>query len=270
MARSNSSFAWFAPVCVLALAGCPAPPAPRVDAGRADAPVVPVDTGPPIDVPMTPTDTNGVDVPTTGRVCSLGGGCDVILQNCPTGQGCYLTGMPGAFATACMAIGGTLAEGATCTGLTMCADGLHCSGGADPACREYCCMGSDGDCPTGYSCLNYSDGMGGGLSVGVCVPPADCTVVPNAGCGMDEACAPSADGTLLCVAAGTVAVGGTCGMTMGCVAGATCITVTMAGMMTNTCRSYCRMGMAGDCMGTDTCVMVTGLPAPYGVCFPPG
>lgn len=267
MARSNLFLASTLPLVALALAGCPSGPGGR-DAGRVDAPVIlsdaPLPDAPLPDVPGLP----GTDAPTTGRVCSLGGGCDVILQNCPTGEGCYLVGGAAGPTTACMPIAGTLPEGSACTGQT-CADDLHCTGGSDGACREYCCMGSDGDCPLGYSCLNYGDGMGGALPIGVCVPPSDCTVVPQAGCGTGEACAPTSGGDLLCVAAGTVAVGGTCGAGMGCVAGAACITVTMGTMMTNSCRSYCRVGMT-DCTGTDMCVAVTGIPAPYGICFPPG
>lgn len=256
MARLHPSFAFALPLCALALAGCPSNPAPRDSGTPTDAPVVLVDS------PMVLADTPGsmADVPTTGRDCTAAGACDVILQNCATaGQGCYLNGTT----TECLPIAGTLPEGSPCTDLNGCADGLHCAG--DPSfCRAYCCMGSSGDCPIGHTCLNYIDG--GGL--GVCVPPSTCTVVPQSGCGMNQACMPQEDDTLLCVAAGTVAIDGTCGMTAGnCVAGAICVGPTGG---PTTCRPICRiaMGMA-DCGGTVACQAVGMFSTSYGICPAP-
>ena len=245
-----------------ALAGCPTDPprdsggtdtGPRIDGGMSD-------TGGPIDAP------SGTDTPGGGG-CSVGaGGCDVLAQDCTdegtTARGCYLSG--GATVSTMCVPSGALAEGAACTNANDCQEGLQCQ---DGFCREYCCMGDTSTCPLGQTCVNYANPAGGVLPVGICSPPADCTVIPNSGCTAGNACVPGMDGTLGCFAAGTNAIGAACGDALGgCVPGAGCFGMTGG---TFRCLEFCRIE-GGTCTMAGT--MCTAQPAVvgggYGLCTP--
>jgi hypothetical protein len=213
------------------------------------------------DVPMSMMDTPG------GRVCSVGAmGCDVIAQDCApegmTARGCYIADFGMGVATMCVP-SGTTSEGGACTNVNDCAEGMTCQ---DNVCRELCCMGATTDCMVGFRCTGYSDGMGGVLPVGVCEPPAMCTVVPNSGCPMGSACVPDADGTLGCYLAGTNAEDAACGGAMGaCLPGLGCFGPT-GGMAT--CIAFCVLADP-MCTAGHTC---TAQPAVvgggYGLCTP--
>lgn len=250
-----------ASLAAFALAGCPSNP--TVDGGR-DTPSPPGDT-PPGDTP--PGDTPPSDTP-GGRTCSVGAmGCDVIAQNCTpegmTARGCYIADFGMGVATQCVP-SGTTSEGGTCTNVNDCAEGMTCQ---DGRCRELCCMGAATDCMVGYSCTPYADGMGGTLSVGVCEPPAMCTVIPNSGCAAGSACIPRMDGTLGCFMAGDNAEDEECGGAMGgCMPGLGCFGMTGG---TFTCIAFCRLDMPTTCTAGHTC---TEQPAVvgggYGLCTP--
>lgn len=251
----------FGLLCILApLAGCPEPTVPR-DTG-VDAPSVPPDTANldigMVDVPMTMPDTPG------GRVCGLGTpGCDVISQNCEdsggTPQGCYFVSDETMSNTIC-AESGMLGEGVACTGgVNTCAEGLACY---DGFCRDYCCMGAASDCALGYLCRTFGSASGP-TPVGICVPPDDCTVIPQSGCDADEACQPSDDGTLTCVLAGPNALGENCGPEDGdCTAGNVCVGPTGGPF---TCVALCLMADPSCRTGT-TCMATGGIGGGYGTC----
>lgn len=241
MNRSHSLLGSFV-LSASVLAGCPQPVVMIDDAGR-DGGGTGLDTGPTDG--GTGTDVPVLDVPTGGRTCSVGaGGCDVIEQGCPpdgtTAQGCYLSGDETMVSTVC-AMSGTLGEGAACTGLNQCAEGLACQ---DGFCRDYCCMEAATDCAPGFICQPYGGPGGVTLPVGICVPPADCTVIPNAGCPAGNACVPTRDGTLLCASAGTNTVGMPCGDAMGaCAPGLGCFGPTGGPF---TCIEFCNL-TGGTC-----------------------
>ena len=217
MFRSTS----LASLLALALVGCPSNP-PRADAGGGtDAPVVLTDTP----GSMTDTPAIGSDTP-SGRVCRVGAmGCDVLAQDCTpdmgTARGCYLAGDGAGGVTTQCAPSGVTSEGGACTNVNDCAEGLTCQEGM---CLRFCCMGATSDCDVGYRCIPFADPAGGTepLVVGVCSPPASCTVIPNSGCPDGNACLPDMDGTLGCYRAGDAAEGETCGGTVGCQPGLGC------------------------------------------------
>lgn len=245
------------------VAGCPTPSNPDTG-GTRDTPAI--DT-PMADTPGEMLDTPmALDTPGGPRVCSVGAtGCDVITQDCPmmgsTAQGCYLTNMSGTLSTIC-APSGTVSEGGTCTNANDCAEGMTCQ---DGHCRDLCCMEATSDCMVGYHCTPYSDGAGGILPVGVCEPPADCTVIPNAGCPDGSACIPSMDGTLNCFSAGTLTEGMPCGGAAGaCLPGLGCF----GADPDFTCIAFCRLADSPTtCTGGRTCQMQAIVGGGYGLCL---
>jgi hypothetical protein len=79
--------------------------------------------------------------------------CDVIKQDCPTGQKCALTGGGGMAPTPTCVMAGTVTDGQPCMRGMMgapdnCAAGLVCS--RSGACRKYCA--ADTDCDSGQKC----------------------------------------------------------------------------------------------------------------------
>jgi len=248
---------------VLALAGCDEPM--TRDAGT--------DTGGPVDTGSFdgggPIDTGGgTDTPSTTRTCSVGPtGCDIIRQDCPaeggTAQGCYLAGDETMAETVCAA-SGVLSEGATCSGLSDCAEGLGCQ---DGVCRNFCCMETDTDCPIGYRCVPYRDPAttDGVLAVGICDPPVSCVVLPNSGCPDGRACQPGMDGTLSCVGAGTAAVGESCGGSVGCVPGTGCYGMSADDLH---CIAYCLLATPDCATGTTCTAQAAVVGGGYGLCTP--
>jgi hypothetical protein len=244
------------------LAGCPGE-MPRSDTGTIDTGTVGVDGG---DGGMITTDTPVVTDTPGGRVCGIGTpGCDVITQGCEdvsgVAQGCYFVADETMANTIC-AESGALGEGAACTGgVNACAEGLACF---DGFCRDYCCMGNAGDCMLGYLCRQFG-GPSGVTPIGICVPPDDCTVIPNGGCDAGESCEPSADGTLSCVTAGPNAAGEECGETAGgCTAGNVCVGP-MGGPFT--CVELCLISEPVCPRTGTTCMATGGIGGGYGTCL---
>jgi hypothetical protein len=87
-------------------------------------------------------------IPSTTTTTMPPATCDVFLQDCLSGFGCYPTGtVP---ATQCLPAG-TLPEGATCASLTSCQAGLVCIGSTlGTACRQICELGGPAIC-AGFS-----------------------------------------------------------------------------------------------------------------------
>ena len=88
--------------------------------------------------------------------------CDVLAQNCPSGEGCYFSqaGTPGCFTA------GTLTVGTACGSGGNCVPGAMCIGPSATSafCRQLCNL--DGGAPTctGAACQGLS-----GLPVGACI-----------------------------------------------------------------------------------------------------
>jgi hypothetical protein len=80
--------------------------------------------------------------------------CDVLAQNCPAGQACYLG--------SCMTPTLALAEGAECGFGTDCAKGLDClldrDGDSAPDCSKYCSTAVVSDqCGVGFACYPLNE-----------------------------------------------------------------------------------------------------------------
>lgn len=217
-----------------------------------DAP--PTDTGPPSD--GTPSSDGGGGP----RMCNAGGACDVIAQNCPATQGCYYARsmMGGKPTTMCAEVTRSGGDGAPCEFVNECLPGFTCNAGV---CRRYCCMGRTSDCPAGQICIGIAE-----TGIGQCTLHAECTLVPNEGCMMNQGCyLISADGTLGCVIAGMLDEGATCAYLNDCRPGLGCFGV--MGGTAMMCMRFCRMSMADtDCGTGRRCVVVRGLPEGIGVC----
>jgi hypothetical protein len=68
--------------------------------------------------------------------------CDIISQNCPVGQACYLG--------FCMTPASAGTQGSSCATPTDCAKGFACL--AEGGCQPYCATSAQDPCPTGLSC----------------------------------------------------------------------------------------------------------------------
>jgi hypothetical protein len=112
----------------------------------------------------------------------LGGGCDVVKQDCPQGQKCTVittgTGQDVSQFASCLATSGTLGLNDPCTrtapGMDGCGAGLFCTGVgyagtmSDPMrhCNKLCKQ--DMDCLTGQKCEAISDDGQSGLCTAAC------------------------------------------------------------------------------------------------------
>lgn len=244
---------------------------PTIDAG----PIQPNDTG------TTGTSDTG------GRVCrSPSGTCDLILQNCPTGQACVYA-LPNATATTpetvcAPVVGAGAAEGGACCALNSCANGLVCVGAMEETpgggtctaegmgtCQRYCC-GSSADCAAGELCNRF----GSTFSGGICDTSDDCGLVDQTGCASGQGCYPADGGTTQCLTptAAGAAEGATCMYTNDCVAGTACFNLTSGGSSRAVCLRLCDIGDgATDCprSGGMACQAGGDLPTGTGVCPPP-
>lgn len=108
------------------------------------------------------TITGTEEVPTT---CVTLAACDPLLQNCPTGQGCYLAGS----GPACVSAGNT-ANGAACTSGNACVRGSICLGSPPTAtCHGYCNLdGGTPNCATTGQCGGVTNGQGVPQPFGAC------------------------------------------------------------------------------------------------------
>lgn len=88
-----------------------------------------------------------------GLVGSCVKGCDVLTQDCPSGQACYL----GSCLTPTLA----LTEGNECSIPTDCAEGLDClvdrSGDGAADCSKYCSTAAQSPCGQGFTCYPLND-----------------------------------------------------------------------------------------------------------------
>ncbi len=160
--------------------------------------------------------------------------------------------------------------GSPCVSASDCAPGLACVGDATTGeCRPYCCAGADA-CAAGTWCSEQAsrDALLATpsvlLMVPVCVPGDDCKLLTDPA---DDMCPDGTvctvvrnDGTLACLAPGTVDEGGTCDShDLRCAPGLVCSRSSM------TCLKLCSVN-ADDC-GSGVCQAgTTGLPDSIGIC----
>lgn len=80
--------------------------------------------------------------------------CDVLKQDCPAGQACYLG--------SCLTVVSAGSQGAACEAATQCAKGLDCLGGREfPNCNRYCSTTAQDPCGQGFSCYPLADSFPG-------------------------------------------------------------------------------------------------------------
>ncbi|HSQ64210.1 MAG TPA: hypothetical protein VLM85_13380 [Polyangiaceae bacterium] len=135
---------------------------------------------------------------------TITGTCDIVAQNCNTGQECVVTqGSDGGFVTTCSPNGGgSFAEGHTCTQTASCVPGLECIQGR---CAKHCCLNNDSECgtsPEGYvgRCdLNVTDNNNQPMYA-VCTYSSGCQPFDIQGCGGGQTCLiQDSSGTAKCV-----------------------------------------------------------------------
>lgn len=83
--------------------------------------------------------------------------CDVLTQDCPAGQGCYLG--------SCLTAVSAGAQGGYCDWGTECAKGLDCLGDSDgdsvPNCNKYCSTTAQNPCGQGFVCYPLAEAFPG-------------------------------------------------------------------------------------------------------------
>ena len=97
----------------------------------------------------------------TRGTCLAQGACSRLMQDCPSGQGCY-----GSIREC--APPGTAAIGEACTNHPDCVPGAWCRGsGGSGQCASYCEVGGTDVCPAGFVCTSFGDDE---PDVGGCYP----------------------------------------------------------------------------------------------------
>jgi hypothetical protein len=94
----------------------------------------------------------------------VAGGCDLLRQNCPDGDGCY----PGIDGNGVCAVAGGGSETVDCTGHDQCLPGYICaqgSAGGSLMCLRVCDPRAATTCPGGRGCRVHPE-----VSVGSCAP----------------------------------------------------------------------------------------------------
>jgi hypothetical protein len=195
----------------------------------------------------------------SGQCCAppaAGGNCTVYpLCGCPSGSVCYPSSTT--HAMACYTAT-NLAEGADCTGSSICQAGLGCFGGV---CKRYCL--SNSDCPSiggVQSCdqTTWSSDSTNILGVMVCDRVCDpahpqSPKAPLLSCPTGFNCSSDAAGASYCLKASPLPTGSTCTTEADCSAGYYCTTG-------GGCQRYCLSN--SDCTAGTTC-QFTWSPSEY-------
>lgn len=214
--------------------------------------------------------TPAEDASTPAGACrSSGGECDLIAQDCPTGQTCIFVILNDAPTpeSVCVDIGGTGAEeGQPCCQPNSCDRGLFCVGAVrdgstcttQGVCRRYCC-GSSTECSVGQRCEPLVSGFAGGI----CDFADDCNPVTQTGCPTGQGCYPNA-GDVGCFAPTDVhgGNGDACSYNNDCDPGFACF-----GEDPSVCRQFCDMA-SPSCPAGHSCQGIRDFIAGVGVCMP--
>jgi hypothetical protein len=186
------------------------------------------DTGVPVDT--------GVPCKTTppSSKCGLAPQC-----GCTSTQTCEVLDLSGN--VDCVAAG-TADRGHACTGTGQCKQGLTCVGTCHPFCDTAC---TD---PKSNVCLQIKN-TGGVVIPNLKVCQMNCDLRDPMACGGTNPVGTAGcdvvddKGNTDCVQVGNVALNGTCSASARCKPALVCITT--GGV--SRCRTWCRMGIAGDC-----------------------
>ena len=195
----------------------------------------------------------------SGQCCvppAAGGNCTAYpLCGCPSGSVCYPSSAT--HAMACYTAS-NLAEGADCTGSSICQAGLGCFGGV---CKRYCSTNSD--CPSiggVQSCdqATWSSDKTDILGVMVCDRVCDpahpqSPKAPLLSCPTGFNCSSDTSGASYCFKANPLPAGSTCSIEGDCPAGSYCTT-------SGSCSRYCLSN--SDCSAGTTC-QFTWSPSEY-------
>jgi hypothetical protein len=141
-----------------------------------------------------------------GDCSAVGGSCDIVAQNCPSGMECDLTSGPnGTTVTACEPTqpSETIAKGFPCCpgSTSACLPGLECNGQTDcvdggtptGTCAARCCAGDDSVCGStpqgvaGHCDIGVVDSDGGPL-YSICDYSASCKPFGVQPCGTGQEC----------------------------------------------------------------------------------
>lgn len=204
---------------------------------------------------FTPTPYTCDVTPSGTYMSPQGDSCDLIAQDCPQGEGCYLTGG----AAECFPAAEDQAScGEPCDAGNECAPGQICAG-EDKACLALCEM-SQG-CPGTATC----EPLSGRSDLGVCVPevaPSACSVLIQ-NCPDERVCY-LVDGVQACArqAESPVAVGGRCEAANDCEPGLICVGPTANDLR---CLQACNPTNDTAC-GGDACTPLAGV-SNLGACF---
>jgi hypothetical protein len=172
--------------------------------------------------------------------------CDLILQNCPSGQTCGPhMGDGGTCETACLWVGqGTVALGAECTSHSQCSPGLRC---ADYHCTRPCCAGAQEYlCGPNGKCDMQISFCGGAGYMYECRFPQSCELWSSGCSGLMPACHLQYDG-FACAVTNAVDAGAAadnpCTYASDCGDAQVCLFTGDAGAAV--CRWFCKLSDGG-------------------------
>jgi hypothetical protein len=135
----------------------------------------------------------------------LTGSCDIVQQNCPSGQECAPVQIDGGFQSQCVPNStGNIKEGYACTPAQQnpCVAGLEC---IDNRCAKHCCLNDDSECGTSHPenftgrCDTTVTLDGTNPAYAVCTYSAGCEPFDLQACSPTQACIlQDSNGTAVC------------------------------------------------------------------------
>jgi hypothetical protein len=231
----------------------------------------------------TPLDSSGVECPHDSVTNVPYTGCDLVKQDCPLGQTCFVYQLGTNWKTHCIKLGSGLGtRGDACSSGADCDSGLTCVSGH---CSPFCCSEyQDAICGPGGTCsVKLQFDQQGTATANVCVYGQLCDLWSNA-CPQGTACRVIVQetGMSTCVELGSgaaTAEGAPCSTIDECGDSMVCLNDNGGGH----CRYYCRRddsggpadaGVvgggpgAGGCPTGQTCQALGTAPTWLGVCAP--
>ena len=202
------------------------------------------------------------------------GECDLVAQDCPTGNKCTYVRQDNVTRRRCVPAGAA-AEGAACesqgtaTGefYDTCARGLYCTdrrasdGSTTFSCQRFCYASSQ--CAAPRECVDVLGFTGSQELPRVCGEAGPTCDLLTQGCGGTLGCYPSSRTGAVCVAAGSVTDGAACTYSNDCRAGSACVREG-AGQV---CRRLCRSPSGAPACPSGRCEPLQDFPN-VGACVP--
>lgn len=222
---------------------------------------------------------------------ALTGACDIVAQNCPSGQECAAVQTDGGFQAQCIPNStGNIKEGYACTqsgNNNPCVAGLEC---IDNRCAKHCCLGDDTACgkaqPEGYTgrCETTVTLDGTNPAYAICTYSAGCEPFQIQPCTSGEVCSvEDKNGTAVCQGLantdGGLSVGVKCVYANDCKDGLACVGALDGGAAICTYQCYVPPGPfdagitslgagKGGCQNGKTCQAIQLLGPDGGVTNP--